>query len=91
MNICKQCYVSGRVQGVFYRDTTRQLAENLNLSGYAKNLDDGRVEVIICGSEKNVLQLCERLWIGSEYSSVTAVDCQEIIFDKREYSAFDVF
>ena len=78
MTICKQCFVSGRVQGVFYRDSTRQQAEKLQLTGYAKNLHDGRVEVVVCGSEVSVEQLCKWLWRGSEYSAVSDVDCQEI-------------
>ena len=78
MTICKQCFVSGRVQGVFYRDTTRQQAEKLKLTGYAKNLTDGRVEVVICGSETSVDKLCEWLWTGSEYSNVSNVDCHKI-------------
>ena len=86
MTICKQCFVSGRVQGVFYRDTTRQQAEKLQLTGYAKNLSDGRVEVIACGPESSVDQLCEWLWTGSEYSSVSNVDCQEIDHSKFEQS-----
>lgn len=75
MTICKRCFVSGRVQGVFYRDTTRQRAEKLQLTGYAKNLTDGRVEVFVCGSATSVNALCEWLWAGSEYSSVTDVLC----------------
>ena len=75
MTICKQCFVSGRVQGVFYRETTRQQAEKLQLTGYAKNLSDGRVEVVMCGSEISVNKLCDWLWTGSDYSSVSAVDC----------------
>jgi len=78
MTICKRCFVSGRVQGVFYRDTTRQQAEKLQLSGYAKNLSDGRVEVVMCGTEISVEKLCDWLWTGSEYSSVSNVHCQEI-------------
>lgn len=86
MTICKQCFVSGRVQGVFYRDTTRQQAEKLQLTGYAKNLTDGRVEVVVCGSETGVDKLCEWLWMGSEYSSVSNVDCQKINFTELEQS-----
>lgn len=86
MTICKQCFVSGRVQGVFYRDTTRQQAEELQLVGYAKNLTDGRVEVVMCGSETNVDKLCEWLWTGSEYSSVSNVHCQEIVLNEFEQS-----
>lgn len=86
MTICKRCFVSGRVQGVFYRDTTRQKAEKLQLVGYAKNLTDDRVEVVICGSETSVEKLCEWLWTGSEYSSVSNVQCQEIDLNELEQS-----
>ncbi|MCW8902018.1 MAG: acylphosphatase [Gammaproteobacteria bacterium] len=86
MTICKQCFVSGRVQGVFYRDTTRQKAEKLQLVGYAKNLADGRVEVVICGSETNIDKLSEWLWTGSEYSSVANVHCQELELNEIELS-----
>lgn len=86
MTICKRCFVSGRVQGVFYRDTTRQQAEKFQLIGYAKNLTDGRVEVVMCGSETSVEKLCEWLWTGSEYSSVSNVYCQEIDLNELEQS-----
>ncbi len=86
MTICKRCFVSGRVQGVFFRDTTRQQAEKLQLVGYAKNLTDGRVEVVICGSEVSVEKLSEWLWTGSVYSSVSKVDCQKINLNEFEQS-----
>lgn len=86
MTICKQCYVSGRVQGVFYRETTRQQAVKFQLTGYAKNLRDGRVEVVMCGSETSVDQLCDWLWTGSEYSNVSNVDCHEIDINELELS-----
>jgi acylphosphatase len=78
MTICKQCFVSGKVQGVFYRDSTRRQAEKLQLTGYAKNLTDGRVEVLVCGQEASVEELCDWLWTGSDYSTVSDVQCQEI-------------
>jgi len=42
-------WVSGRVQGVFFRDTTRRRALELGLSGWVRNLPDGRVEALFCG------------------------------------------
>jgi len=45
MIVCKHCFVSGRVQGVFYRASAGERARALKLTGYAKNLPDGRVEV----------------------------------------------
>lgn len=81
MMICKQCFISGRVQGVFFRETTRQQAVKLQLTGYAKNLIDGRVEVIVCGEAANVDALCAWLWTGSRYSEVSEVECQAITLE----------
>lgn len=72
--ICKRCFVSGRVQGVFYRATAASKARELGIDGYATNLPDGRVEVLACGLERTVDEFIEWLWIGSSASSVTAVD-----------------
>ena len=48
---CAKFIVSGRVQGVFFRASTRDEALRLKLSGHAKNLADGSVEVLACGSD----------------------------------------
>jgi acylphosphatase len=73
--ICKRCIVSGRVQGVWYRDTTRRKALELGLSGSAVNLPDGTVEVTACGEPQAVAALCDWLWEGSPLSQVTEVRC----------------
>jgi len=49
---CLHIYFSGRVQGVGFRYTSRYLASKYNLSGWVKNLPDGRVELLIQGEEK---------------------------------------
>lgn len=74
--ICRRCLVSGRVQGVWYRDTTRRKARELGLSGIARNLADGRVEVIVQGPEGSVTALCEWLWVGPSMARVDDVRCQ---------------
>ncbi len=74
----RRCYVSGRVQGVFYRATTRQKATELGIAGYARNLQDGRVEVLAVGSPERVQALIEWLWIGSATSQVTEVAVEEV-------------
>ena len=61
MSICVRCFVSGKVQGVFYRASARHQAEQLGLTGYARNLPDGRVEVLACGEPDAVEQL--RSWL----------------------------
>lgn len=74
----RRCFVSGKVQGVFYRASTARKAHELGLGGYARNLPDGRVEVHVVGDAEAVESLVEWLWQGSRLSVVEAVDCQEV-------------
>jgi acylphosphatase len=76
--IAKRCFVSGRVQGVFYRATTREKAQSLGLRGFARNLADGRVEVLAIGEAAAVTALTEWLWVGSATSEVKAVEVREV-------------
>jgi acylphosphatase len=76
--ICRKSLVSGRVQGVFYRATAAERARDLGLRGYARNLPDGRVEVLACGDAKVVDEFVKWLWTGSAASKVTAVDVEAI-------------
>lgn len=66
-------FVSGRVQGVFYRASTREQAMALGLSGYAINLDDGRVEVMAIGSPSSIDALERWLWQGPSAARVDQV------------------
>ncbi len=70
----KICWVSGRVQGVYYRGAAAARARELGISGYARNLADGRVEVLAWGEERAVEAFVGWLWIGSSASSVIAVE-----------------
>jgi acylphosphatase len=72
--VCRRSFVSGRVQGVFYRATCVRKAQELGLTGYARNLSDGRVEVLACGDDAAVALLVAWLWEGSPASKVTAVE-----------------
>jgi acylphosphatase len=78
MIVGKRCLVAGRVQGVFYRASTQQQAQRLSLSGCAKNLPDGRVEVLVIGEPSQVDLLVEWLWQGPPASHVTHVEVQTI-------------
>jgi acylphosphatase len=75
--ICRRSFVSGRVQGVFYRATCVRKAETLGLRGYARNLADGRVEVLACGEPEVVEAFVSWLWQGSAASKVTGVETSE--------------
>ena len=73
--ICKRYLVSGIVQGVFYRSSTQCQAKQLGLKGWVRNLSDGRVEVLACGSEDNLNTIEKWLEIGPEYAKVTNIVC----------------
>jgi acylphosphatase len=75
--VCKKCLVGGRVQGVFFRATAARRARELGLHGHARNLPDGRVEVLACGDEAAVSTFGEWLWTGSSASKVTSVDVRD--------------
>lgn len=77
MKICKRCLVSGRVQGVFYRASTAERARGLGVTGYAKNLPDGRVEVLACGEAEVVRELCEWLRQGPPAAKVESVEIDD--------------
>jgi len=74
--IARRCLVAGRVQGVFYRASTRGRARELGVTGYARNLVDGRVEVLACGEASAVQALCDWLWQGPPASHVTSVQVE---------------
>ncbi len=65
--------VSGRVQGVFFRDHTRRWAASLGLTGWVRNLWDGRVEVLAEGEKENLEALIARLKQGPPSASVENV------------------
>ncbi len=74
--ICQQCFVSGRVQGVAFRYYTSQQAQRLGITGWARNLSDGRVEVLACGEITVVEKFCAWLHEGPPSAYVTDVKCQ---------------
>jgi len=78
MKICKRCIVTGRVQGVAYRAATQHQARALNITGYAKNLPDGSVEVLACGAEHDINELCDWLWEGPRLAQVSDVQCGSV-------------
>lgn len=75
---CIRCWVSGRVQGVWYRGSTQDRAEALGIIGYARNLPDGRVEVLACGPDDALQQLRSWLWQGPPLAQVVEVECEAV-------------
>lgn len=67
-------FVSGRVQGVFYRATTRDTARQKGVDGWVKNLDDGRVEAVFEGDSETVAEMVEWCHTGSPQARVEDVE-----------------
>lgn len=66
---CIKAWVHGRVQGVGFRYSTQMQAQQLGLTGYARNLDDGSVEVLACGDSEPLEQLLGWLKAGGPRSA----------------------
>lgn len=73
MTVAKRVVVSGRVQGVFFRDSCRQEATRLGVAGLARNLSDGTVEVVAEGDEGAVNALINWCKDGPSYADVDSV------------------
>ena len=67
-------FVTGRVQGVFFRATTRDTASNHDVDGWVRNLDDGRVEAVFEGPEEAVEAMIDFCHEGSDAARVEDVD-----------------
>jgi len=67
-------FVSGRVQGVFFRDHTHKWARSLSVTGWVRNVDDGNVEVIAEGERENIETLIGHLEEGPPLAIVEKVD-----------------
>jgi acylphosphatase len=78
MSIAKRCLISGRVQGVFFRASTQQQARKLGVTGYAKNLAGGAVEVLVVGDRAPVEALVQWLWQGPPSAQVVRVDVEDL-------------
>jgi acylphosphatase len=75
--LCLHGYVSGKVQGVYYRQSAQEQADRLELDGWVRNVADGRVEVLVEGEEGAVRELAAWLEEGPADAEVTAVELQE--------------
>jgi len=69
-------FVSGRVQGVFYRATTRDTARERGVDGWVRNLEDGRVEAVFEGAAEDVEEMVEWCHEGSPQARVEDVDVE---------------
>ena len=88
-NVSVKLVIHGRVQGVWFRESTRKQAVELGVSGWVKNRVDGTVEALIEGPEDSVKKLIDWCHKGPPYAKVDQVD--EIWVDwKGELDSFKV-
>jgi acylphosphatase len=78
------CFISGKVQGVWYRASTQDQAKSLGLTGWARNLADGRVEVRAFGERSKLADLHGWLKTGPDLANVSDVSFEEIPFEVHE-------
>lgn len=88
MNVSYIAHVSGKVQGVYFRVSSQQKAIDYGLSGYARNLADGDVEVFLSGEEENVEKMLAWLKHGPKLAEVTKMQQKRV--DWQEYSFFSI-
>lgn len=69
--------IKGTVQGIFFRNFTKEHADKLALKGFVRNLEDGDVEVIVEGEKENIGKLIKILEKGPEYSQIRKVEVTE--------------
>lgn len=84
--ICKRITVKGKVQGVYFRASTQDKAEELGLTGEVRNLPDGNVEVIACGRDEQVQRLLEWCHVGPPRAEV-----EEVLVEELPVRPFDGF
>ena len=82
-------FVTGRVQGVFFRQSLKSKSIQNNIFGWVKNLEDGRVECILEGSEENISVLVKWSHSGPANAIVENVEIHDEKFD-NEFTKFDV-
>lgn len=78
-----QIIVSGQVQGVFYRYWTKGQAEELGLSGFARNEPYGTVLIVVEGEEEAIKKLIDRCWNGPDQARVENVQVEWSDYEGR--------
>ncbi|BAW31800.1 acylphosphatase [Methanothermobacter sp. MT-2] len=74
MKVRAHVFITGRVQGVFFRYATQDVAERHNVNGWVRNLPDGRVEAVFEGEKENVEKVIEFCKIGPRGAKVTNIE-----------------
>ena len=85
---CTHLIVSGRVQGVFFRANVRNKANEMGLKGYAKNLENGDVEVVVQGDEGKINELIEFIKKGPGVAEVKGIEIKHK--EPENFKNFDI-
>jgi acylphosphatase len=85
MNVSYIAHVSGKVQGVFFRASSQQVAIDCGLSGYVRNLADGDVEVLISGEQDNVDKMLEWLEHGPPDAKVANLKKTKVKYNPQDF------
>ena len=80
MSAARRFRITGRVQGVFFRESTRRVAESLGITGHAINLPNGDVEVLACGDPASLDKLATYLHEGPTMAVVSGVSSEDVEF-----------
>ncbi len=81
--------IEGRVQGVFFRDSTRRQAEKLNLTGWVQNKADGSVEAVFQGKSEDIEAMKDWLGDGSPQADVSRVELRQLD-DEQPFGDFEI-
>ncbi len=84
--LCMRCYISGKVQGVWFRAATKEQAQKRNINGWVRNLSDGRVEVFACGIDNQLEQFYDWLKQGPPLAKV-----KECTRENRQWEHYPTF
>jgi len=87
--IARKLYISGEVQGVGFRYFAQRAAAKHQVRGYVRNLEDGRVEALVQGSEKAVNAFRDDMTAGPSYARVDGVE-EIVVEPKKEFLTFRI-
>lgn len=82
--MCRRFIICGRVQGVFFRVSTRDVAVPLDIAGHAVNKPDGSVEVLACGEVSAIAELERWLHDGPPMAAVSSIQSVDVECEKPE-------
>lgn len=85
---CFRYLISGKVQGVFFRQSAKIKADSLGLKGSAENLESGQVEIIICGAENSLKEFDQWVITGPPLAKVSTIEKHEV--EEKNFEDFSI-